>query len=67
MASNAEKIINRYGDGSREENRNSSTRADYTMEFKYTKRLLDKYITNKFSIAEIGCGTGYYGIYLSDK
>lgn len=67
MASNADKIIARYGDGSREENRSSGERADYNMEYKYTKRILDKYITNQSNVLEIGCGTGYYGIYLSDK
>lgn len=45
MAKNAEKIIKRYGDGSREENRNSGERADYIMEYKYTKKLLNNYIS----------------------
>lgn len=67
MASNAKNIIARYGDGTREENRNSGNRADYLMEYKYTKRLLDKYITKECSVLEIGCGTGYYAIYLADK
>lgn len=60
-------FISRYGDGTREENRNSGDRADYIMEYKYTKRLLDKYITNELTVLEIGCGTGYYGMYLTDK
>lgn len=67
MAKNAEKIIKRYGDGSREENRNSGERADYNMEYKYTKKLLDNYISLDSNVLEVGCGTGYYGIYLSDK
>ena len=66
MASNADKIIQRYGDGTREENRNSGDRADYIMEYKYTKKLLDKYITKEHTVLEIGCGTGYYGMYLSE-
>ena len=67
MASNAKKIIARYGDGQREENRSSGDRADYIMEYKYTKRILEKYITRETSVLEVGCGTGYYGIYLADK
>lgn len=43
-------IIARYGDGMWEENRSSGERADYIMEFKYTKRLLDKYITKECSV-----------------
>lgn len=67
MAKNAEKIIKRYGDGSREENRNSGERADYIMEYKYTKKLLDNYISPDSNVLEVGCGTGYYGMYLHNK
>ena len=67
MASNAKNVIGRYGDGMREENRSSGNRADYIMEYKYTKKILDRYITKECEILEIGCGTGYYGIYLADK
>ncbi|MBU1093177.1 MAG: class I SAM-dependent methyltransferase [Firmicutes bacterium] len=67
MASNAKNIINRYGDGSREENRSLAERIDYNMEFKYTKKILEQYILSDFSILEVGCGTGYYGVYLSNK
>lgn len=67
MASNEKIIIERYGDGSREENRSSGGRADYIMEYKYTKRILDRYISEKSDVIEVGCGTGYYGIYLADK
>jgi len=67
MASNAQKIINRYGDGRREENRNSGERADYIMEYKYTKRILDRHISKEANVLEVGCGTGYYGVYLADK
>jgi ubiquinone/menaquinone biosynthesis C-methylase UbiE len=65
MASNAKNIINRYGDGTREEKRSSGDRADYIMEYKYTKVILDKYITVQSTVLEVGCGTGYYGVYLS--
>ena len=67
MASNAKIIIERYGDGKREENRSSGDRADYIMEYRYTKRILDRYVSKESSVAEVGCGTGYYGIYLADK
>jgi hypothetical protein len=46
MAKNADKIVARYVDGSREENRNSGERADYIMEYKYTKKLIDKYVSS---------------------
>lgn len=67
MASNAKNIINRYGDGTREENRSSGDRVEYNMEFKYTKRILDRYISKDSNVLEVGCGTGYYGMYLADK
>jgi SAM-dependent methyltransferase len=67
MASNAEKIIRRYGDGTREEKRSDGNRGDYVMEYFYTKKILDRYITKESSVLEIGCGTGYYGLYLADK
>ncbi|MHC1695902.1 MAG: class I SAM-dependent methyltransferase [Eubacteriales bacterium] len=67
MAMNADKIIARYCDGSREEGRSICGRYDYAMEYKYTKRLLDKYITKQHTVLEVGCGTGYYGMYLADK
>ncbi|WP_086347231.1 class I SAM-dependent methyltransferase [Candidatus Enterococcus clewellii] len=37
------------------------------IEFIYTKRLLDQYIDSEKTVIELGCGTGYYGLYLSDK
>jgi len=67
MASNEREIIRRYGDGSREENRSSGSRSDYNMEYKYTKKILGRYISKDSSVLELGCGTGYYGIYLSDR
>jgi ubiquinone/menaquinone biosynthesis C-methylase UbiE len=67
MAKNATKITDYYGDGSREDGRTSGNRADYQMEYKYTKRLLNKFIEQADDVLEIGCGTGYYGLYLADK
>lgn len=60
-----EKIISNY-DGFDEDKRAYGTRAEQ-IEFTYTKRLLDEYIKPTMSVAELGCGTGYYGYYLSDK
>lgn len=66
MASNEKLIIERYGDGSREEGRGTGDRADYRMEFHYTKKLMDEYIGPDSVVVELGCGTGYYGMYLAD-
>ena len=49
-----------------EQKRAYTSRAD-EIEFIYTKKLLDKYIKPADSVIELGCGTGYYGIYLADK
>src|SRR5690554_988182 len=67
MASNEKNIISKYGDGTKEEHRSNGTRFDYYMEFYHTKKLLNEYINEDTCVAEIGCGTGYYGIYLADK
>lgn len=67
MSSNERNIINRYKDGIREETRSSGDRSDYNTEFKYTKRILNRYINESSDVIEIGCGTGYYGMYLADK
>lgn len=37
------------------------------IEFIYTRKLLDQYIAPSMAVAELGCGTGYYGFYLADK
>ena len=64
MASNQNQIINFYKDG-KEENRGTESRSD-SLEFHYTKKLLHEFITKDANIIEIGCATGYYGIYFSD-
>ena len=65
MASNRKKIIGHYRDYE-EENRAISSRAN-KLEFHYTKKLLGEYISLNSTVIELGCGTGYYGMYFADK
>ncbi len=58
--------VKSYYIGYEEEKRAFGTRTEQT-EFIYTKKLLDRYITPSMSVLELGCATGYYGIYLADK
>jgi SAM-dependent methyltransferase len=66
MAFNEDKIRERYSDPAREDNRSILSRAR-GIEFHYTKKILSEFISVESSVAEIGCGTGYYGLYFSDK
>jgi len=66
MASNYEKIFARYGEGSPEDERAVSSRTS-ALEFHYTKKHMDEYITPDKRVLEIGCATGYYGLYYADK
>lgn len=65
MKTDKQKIIDNY-DNDYEDSRFSGSRAD-SLEAVYTKKVLDKYIKKTDRVAEIGCATGYYGFYLSDK
>ena len=65
MAKNEKLIHERYSD-KKEENRSKLSRAD-GLEFYFTKKVLEKYINKQTSVIEIGCGTGYYGMYFADK
>ena len=65
MASNQEKIANHYSNY-KEDNRATSSRSN-SLEFHYTKKLLNEYISLESSVIELGCGTGYYGMYYADK
>jgi len=56
-------IISNY-DSFDEDKRAFGTRAE-KIEFIYTKKLLNQYIKPSMSVVELGCGTGYYGLYLS--
>lgn len=65
MASNQEKIIRHYN-GYQEDNRAKESRSA-GLEFHYTKKILSEYITSKSRLVELGCATGYYGMYFADK
>jgi SAM-dependent methyltransferase len=65
MASNKHLIIERYSNKS-EDGRATQSRAD-GLEFYFTKKVLEKYVNKQTTIIEIGCGTGYYGMFLTDK
>ena len=66
MSSNEEVIRQRYADSTHEEERSTSSRAN-TLEFHYTAKLAGQYIDQATSVIEIGCGTGYYGVYFADR
>ena len=66
MAFDENIIRERYSDASREDNRSTLNRAR-GIEFHYTKKILTEFIGLESSVMEIGCGTGYYGMYFSDK
>ena len=49
-----------------EDGRATSSRSAST-EFHYIKKILDKFISTDNRILEVGCATGYYGMYYADK
>jgi len=66
MASNETVIIDRYTNSYQEELRATRSRAS-GLEFHYTEKILREYVKPQSSVVEIGCGTGYYGLFLADK
>jgi ubiquinone/menaquinone biosynthesis C-methylase UbiE len=69
MATNKDKIISHYESYSQrtgEDNRATSSRSQ-SLEFHYTKKAMDVYITSDSRVLEIGCGTGYYAMHYADK
>ena len=67
MASNQEKMRGHYGkDPTKEDARHRKSRAG-SMEFRFTKLLLDSYITPEARVAEFGCATGYYAEHWQGK
>ncbi|MCL2517624.1 MAG: class I SAM-dependent methyltransferase, partial [Oscillospiraceae bacterium] len=66
MSNYKEQIIKRYGEGSAEDGRENYSRTS-ALEFHYTKKHLEGFITPDSRVLEIGCATGYYGMYYADK
>ena len=69
MPANTEKVLSYYKDYTNragEENRATSSRSA-GLEFHYTKKALIEHIDKNSRVLEVGCGTGYYGLYFADK
>ena len=60
-----QKVLEVYAGGA-ELNRAAKT-GEYGMEFIYTKKVIDPYITKKKKVIEIGCGGGYYLMHYAPK
>ncbi|MBQ7715149.1 MAG: class I SAM-dependent methyltransferase [Clostridia bacterium] len=65
MLADKEQILNKYETGC-EEGRAERSRSE-SLEFHYTKRHLSNFIKPDSRVIELGCGTGYYGMYFADK
>ncbi|MDD4773232.1 MAG: class I SAM-dependent methyltransferase [Eubacteriales bacterium] len=66
MAYNYEFVHEKYQFVDKEEGRFSESRAS-GLEARYTKKQLDLLVNEQSSVIELGCATGYYGLYLADK
>ena len=66
MSSNYDKIVARYSQSNGEDRRETESRHN-ALEFHYTKKHLDGFITKEKRVLELGCGTGYYGLYYADR
>ncbi len=66
MAYNFDFIHEKYKDTYKEEGRFSESRAAGS-EAHNTKKQLDLLVNGQSSVLELGCATGYYGLYLADK
>jgi len=66
MSDYKEKVFVRYGKGKAEGTRENESRTS-ALEFYYTKKHMDEFITKNKRVLEVGCGTGYYGLYYADK
>jgi len=65
MSINENKIHEQYSSG-KEDGRATSSRSS-SLEFHYTKKHLKGLIKKTDRVLEVGCATGYYGRYYSDK
>lgn len=50
----------------KEDDRATSSRSN-SLEFHYTKKLLNEFISLQSSVIALGCGTGHYGMHFADK
>jgi ubiquinone/menaquinone biosynthesis C-methylase UbiE len=64
MSSNEKMILEWYSNRN-EEFRAFKSRAE-ELEFYFTKKVINKYISKDSDVIEIGCGTGYYGMYCAN-
>lgn len=64
MSSNERKIREGYADGGEDE-RATKTRAG-GLEFHFTKKLLSPYLQPDSRVIELGCATGYYGLFFAE-
>jgi len=65
MASNADKIFCKYGDGTAEDGRLTLRRSAW-LECHYTKQAMSEFIGPDSRVLEIGCATGHYGLHWAD-
>ncbi|MEA4832672.1 hypothetical protein SDC9_153283 [bioreactor metagenome] len=65
MSSNQDKIFARYSRHS-EDGRETISRTN-SLEYYYTKKHLEGFITKESKVLEVGCATGYYGMHYADK
>ena len=65
----SEKVIAFYDDlaGRGGEDARASSSRSSGLEFHYTKKAMSEFITHESRVLELGCGTGYYGMYFADK
>ena len=66
MAYNYDFIHEKYQYADKEEGRFLESRSN-GLEAHYTKKQLDLLVGKQTSVLELGCATGYYGLYLADK
>ena len=65
MSSNEKTVIEMYRDGAEDKR---ATLSRYTeLEFYYTKKHLEPYITPQSDVIELGCATGYYGLHFAER
>ena len=65
MSSNENIVIEKYQDGAEDQRAMLSRYTE--LEFHYTKKHLEPYITPRSAVIELGCGTGYYGMHFAGR